>query len=76
MKHANCTTQIPDEPMKVVGPIPSSDMFDMEDVKQLIHYERSRRIRPVLQAAADMDMLQLMDRRVYTPTQYMFLLIV
>lgn len=52
--------------MKVVGPIPSSDVFDIEDIKQLIDYERSRRIGPVLQAAADVGALHMMDRHVYT----------
>lgn len=52
--------------MKVVGPIPSSDVFDIEDVKKLIDYERSRRIRPVLRAADDVGALHLMDRHVNT----------
>ena len=58
-------TQITDELIKVVGPIPSSDVFDIDDVKQLIDYERSRRIGPVLQAAADVGALHMMDRQVY-----------
>ena len=42
---------------KVVGPIPRKDEFDFESVKQLVEYEREKRVGPVLQAAEDLGLL-------------------
>ncbi|KAF8477194.1 UDP-glucose:Glycoprotein glucosyltransferase-domain-containing protein [Kalaharituber pfeilii] len=39
---------------RVTGPISVEDDFDVDDVKQLLDFERERRIRPALQAVEDL----------------------
>lgn len=46
---------------RVIGPIPISDAFDAEDFKQLLDYEWSRRIVPVLTAADALGVLERLD---------------
>lgn len=48
---------------RVVGPIPASEDFVTEDLKQLLEYERSRRIEPVLTAADGLGMLEKLHGR-------------
>lgn len=43
---------------RIVGPIPLSENFVIEDFKQLLEYERSRRIEPVLTAADALGVLE------------------
>lgn len=42
---------------RVVGPIPKEDEFTEEDVKQLLEYEKEKRIDSVLQAADELEIL-------------------
>lgn len=44
-----------------MGPVPAMDEFNADDVKQLVEYERGRRIRPVLEAAAELHALDNID---------------
>lgn len=48
---------------RVVGPIPISEDFVTEDFKQLLEYERSRRIEPVLAAADALGVLEKLHGR-------------
>lgn len=48
---------------RVVGPIPISEDFVTEDFKQLLEYERSRRIEPVLAAANALGVLEKLPGR-------------
>lgn len=48
---------------RVVGPIPISDAFGPEDFKQLLEYEWSRRIVPVLSAADQLGVLEKIGDR-------------
>lgn len=45
-----------------MGPIPAKDEFGVDDVKQLVTYEREKRIGPVLRAAADLGALDNLGR--------------
>lgn len=55
---------------KVVGPISRDDAFVVADFKQLLEYEHIKRIKPVLLAAKELDIVEKLQQ------QYVHLVVV
>ncbi|KAF8536031.1 UDP-glucose:Glycoprotein glucosyltransferase-domain-containing protein [Trichophaea hybrida] len=47
---------------RVIGPISREDSFDVADFKQLLEYEHTKRIKPVLLAAKDLDVVEKLQK--------------
>lgn len=46
---------------RLIGPIPSDTTVDADDIRQLLRFERVKRINPVMEAMQELGLLKLLD---------------